>query len=281
MSPTSEEARRAFQAGLAASREERWPEAEAAFRRSAGLVRRQSTLYNLALSVYMQGRHRECLSILEDALREDGPASDPEYDEYARRLLLRVRSELARIHLTIVPPTARLRIDGDAAPGSGTERWIAIPPGSHDAEISAPGYVTRRLSIAAQAGLELNQSIALERLPASPRSERPSGGPFATSVAPWIAIGIGGALLAAATVTGVLALEGDSDLKTQCPTEKDCDPALRDERDRVIRLGHVTDALLISGGVVAVGGVAWRLLLPRPRTEEHGQAVVIEASGRF
>jgi len=276
----SDGARRAFRDGLEASRDERWPEAEAAFRRSLALVRRESTLYNLALAVYMEGRRDECASILEDALRDGGAAKDPEYEEYARRLLARVRAETSRVHLTVARPTALVRLDGSAQPGSGSERWFTVSPGSHEAEASAAGYHSRRFSFLAKAGIDVTESLALDAARGrarTPRAEPSSAG----TLGPWITIGVGGALLAAAAVVGAVALETDDDLKSKCPTEHDCSPALMDERDRVVRLGHITDVLLISGGVVAAGGVAWRVLVPPPHAEDHGHAVLVEASGAF
>jgi hypothetical protein len=282
-----EEARRAFDAGLEASRDERWSDAEASFRRSTSLVRRRSSLYNLALSVYMQGRLTDSVSILEETLGDRDVPPDPTYDEYARTLLSRVRSETSRLHLTIAPPAAAVRLDGKAAPGSGTDRSLSIAPGTHRAEVSAPGYVTRSLSIDARAGTELNRTVALDPIATDapilkkPHPEDDAHASFATSVAPWIVIGVGGALLAAGAVTGLVAFEGDKDLRGRCPSGTNCDPALKSDRDRVVRLGHVADALLVSGGVFVTGGVVWKLLVPRGSADVTGHAVVVELGGHF
>src|SRR5689334_10672557 len=58
-------ARSAFGAGVQALGTQQWATAEARFRQSLALVPRQSTLYDLAVALYMQGRPRECISVLD------------------------------------------------------------------------------------------------------------------------------------------------------------------------------------------------------------------------
>jgi hypothetical protein len=149
--------------------------------------------------------------------------------------------------------------------------------------------VTQRISVSTTAGVDLERSVTLEPFRANPPSEmpsrtpieRPPAAPFAVTTAPWIAVGLGGALLAAGAVTGVLALGADSDLAQKCPAEKNCDPSLRSGQDRALALGRATDVLLVSGGVFLVGGVAWRLLVPVPAAGSNARALFVGASGRF
>lgn len=282
-------ARDAFTAGLEASRAERWADAERAFRRSASLVRRQSTLYNWALSLYMERRFRECLAVLDETFRSNDGSGDPRYADYASVLLKRVRAELSVVRLTVDPPNAHVRIDGEAAREIGSERSLEVFPGTHDAEVSAPQHVTQHLSLKTSAGVDLERSVALEEsrppLALEPRPpariETPPSPRFMVTTAPWIAVGLGGALLAAGAVTGLLALKVDDDLAQKCPSAKNCDPSLRSDQDRAVALGHAADILLVSGGVLTVGGVAWRLLVPVPAGNANVRAVFLGASDRF
>jgi hypothetical protein len=282
-------ARSAFASGLAASRAERWADAEREFRRSVSLVRRPSTLYNLALSLYMERRFRECLPVLDEVFRTNDGSGDPRYAEYARALLTRVRSELSVVRLLVDPPNARVRIDGEAAREVGSERSLEVLPGMHDAEVSAPQHVTQNISLETTAGVNLERSVALEPartdslpdLRSRTQIESPPSAPFMVTTAPWIAVGLGGALLAAGAVTGVLALGADAELAQRCPAARNCDPSLRGDQDRALSLGRATDVLLISGSIFLVGGVAWRLLVPVPATNGGPRALFLGASGRF
>jgi hypothetical protein len=186
------------------------------------------------------------------------------------------------------PPSARVRIDGEAARELGSERSLEVLPGLHDAEVSAPECVTLHVSLTTTAGIDLERAVTLEHVRPNVPSPIPSlvpveapPAPFSVTTAPWIAIGVGGALLAAGAVTGVLALEADHELEQQCPATRNCDPSLRSDQNRVLALGRATDVLLVSGSVLLVGGVAWRLLVPAPASKVNGREVFLGASGRF
>jgi tetratricopeptide (TPR) repeat protein len=282
-------ARAAFAAGLEASRAERWADAEREFRRSVSLVRRQSTLYNLALSLYMQRRFRECLAVLDQVLRTNDRSGDPRYAEYASKLLQRVRSESSIVRLVVSPPNAHVRVDGETARETGAERTLEVVPGTHDAEVAAPQYVTQHIALETTAGVDLERSVTLAHaevdappeIRARTQGESPTSASFMVTTAPWIAVGLGGALLAAGAVTGVLALKADDELAQKCPSTRNCDPSLRSDQDRVVALGRATDALLVSGGVFLAGGVAWRLLVPVPATNANVRVLFLGATGRF
>src|SRR5262249_22933665 len=151
-------------AGLEASRAERWADAERDFRRSASFVRRQSTLYNWALSLYMQRRVVQCLAVLDQVFRTDDGSGDPRYAEYATALLKRVRSESSLVRFTVEPPAAHVRVDGEATREDGSERSLDVFPGIHDAEVAAPGYVTQHVSFETAARVDFRRLVSLEQV---------------------------------------------------------------------------------------------------------------------
>ncbi len=84
----------------------------------------------------------------------------------------------------------------------------------------------------------------------------------AANVLPYAVGGAGLALLVGATVTGVLALDAESELESSCDEQKRCLGDLSDTEDRGRTLATVTDVLLVTG-ILAVGtGVALYFLLP-------------------
>lgn len=104
--------------------------------------------------------------------------------------------------------------------------------------------------------------------------------PLFSAVAPWVTMGVGGALLSAAAVTGMLAKREDDTFRGACPSLRNCDPRLVSTRDRAVQLGLVTDALLASGGALVVGGVTWRLLVSGESRADRRAAWVV-ADGFF
>ena len=257
-------AREAFERGLAHLRARAWADAETEFRRSLALVARPSSAYNLAFVLFKQGRLRESAERLQQLLSEQDPAA-ADYRDYAKQLLAQVVSQLPMLYLMMRPANASVSLDGQAIALTGEHRVLPVDPGTHQLVVAAPGFDTRSLTIVTRAGEDSSREIALltaarvadgRAVLASAPARRPS-----STVAPWLLIAAGGALLAGAAVTGLIAEHQDANFSHRCPSHTDCDPSLRALRDRVATLGVTTDVLLGTGAVFITGGVTYRLLI--------------------
>lgn len=84
--------------------------------------------------------------------------------------------------------------------------------------------------------------------------------PRGPNVAPLIVMGIGGAMVVAGTITGIVALDKTSGIENKCPNDA-CPRGfdLDGERSSAKTVVRVTDVLLIGGGVVTLGGLGWLL----------------------
>ncbi len=84
--------------------------------------------------------------------------------------------------------------------------------------------------------------------------------PRGPNVAPLIVMGIGGAMVVAGTITGIVALDKTSNIENKCPNDA-CPRGfdLDGERSSAKTVVRVTDVLLIGGGVVTLGGLGWLL----------------------
>lgn len=283
------EAKLAFEQGLEELRGERWPEAEADFRRSLGFVKRMSTMYDLAFVLYMRGEPRECLALLEELGRGEDGVHDARYEGYAALLMPRVLAELGSFQFVVSPPFAEVRVDGELAHASGSTRSLRVLPGNHDIVANAPGFEAKDFALVARGGVEVQRDISLVSVatehtpsPTTVLAEAPAPRSHAfLDVAPWVVVGVGGALLASGVVTGIAALNADSDFHSHCPSNRDCDPQYEPIRSRALAFGHAADVLLVSGAVVTAGGISWRLLTPGPRRGSRSSAVVVSASGNF
>jgi hypothetical protein len=282
------EARSAFDEGLGLLRGQRWPEAEASFRRSLAHVPRPSTKYNLAFVLFKQDKLKESSELLQDLLSGDDAALDVRYRDYAKALLANVWAAVSVLHLVITPENAELRVDGQPVPIGGRERSVPLDPGTHQVLASAPGFVSLTTQIVIPARGEGQREIELQQLrppehafasTASPKSV-PTRSAW-VSAGPWVTIGVGAGLLAAAVVTGVLAKEADSDFAQKCPTLDRCEPQLQRLGDKVSHLATATNILLASGAAFVVGGVTWRLVLPAHPTRDGQRSALLAASAHF
>ena len=70
----------------------------------------------------------------------------------------------------------------------------------------------------------------------------------------WVAVGVGGAILAGAGVTGVIALDLDGDLSTRCDASHRCADSQQGDIDRLDTLTLTTDVLLGVGAAAVITG---------------------------
>lgn len=95
--------------------------------------------------------------------------------------------------------------------------------------------------------------------PAAPAEEPEHKAP----IMPWIVGGVGGAMVVAGIVTGVVTLTKKNEIDDACGADNICpsDFDLEEKRSKTKTLGLVTDVLLIGGGVAVATGVLLGLLL--------------------
>lgn len=192
-----------FVEGLAATKVGAWAQAVQAFTESVELVARPNTLFNLALAQAQLGQSAAAYMALQrylELLRAHGPDAKRE-DAYAdaEAFLEQLRTQVALLRLEVVPSGARVVLDGiqvestiteptkeqrglaEPAEGALTERWVqAVTPGSHQIDVSAPGYQRLKRTLVASAGSGLTVRLRLEREVAA----RPELGALSAPVAP-------------------------------------------------------------------------------------------------
>lgn len=106
--------------------------------------------------------------------------------------------------------------------------------------------------------------------PADERIAQEAGGEPAARTGwalPWTVMGVGAALVAGGTATGIMALKLQKDLESRCPG-KVCEPGtFESDVDRGRRLATSTDVLLGTGLIAVGAGVAILFLLGPDLTE--------------
>jgi hypothetical protein len=292
-----ERARALFSAGIAKIRDENWRAAESDLRRSHELVPRASTLYNLALVVFKQGRLTESLALASELIRTADPARDANHRQNAATLIGRIEQQMSVVEVTVAPADAAITVDGHPAQGVGERRRLIIEPGRHRLEFSRAGYTAESMEMALSSGKERMIDVKLEPVkpsapPAVVTPDRPpavqgqSRGLSAIehdsrsrSSAPWFIVGAGGALLGAAVVTGVMAKNADDDFVEKCPELEDCNPKLEPLQTRARTLAVATDVLLVSGGVAVLSGLASWYFTPEPPRGKLRAAAAVTPQG--
>ena len=225
------EAKRLFRKGLALGEANRWADALLVFRRSAVLVPRASTSYNIANALYRLDRPIEGLQELDRY--EKFPDVRYNYAAEQRGEALRdlLEAAVAEVKLTVRPPDARLFVDGTLLPGEGVGRRLRLNPGAHALRLTHDAHHSAFRELELEAGGRESLAIALEPLAAAAPpaigvsatsvtvSQEPRDDRFVKRPGFWVMIG---AIVLVGVGAGVAVALTRRDDSPQCGTTGDC-----------------------------------------------------------
>ncbi len=270
----SEEARGHFKAGVALLQDpegERVEQAYREFRAAYALSNSPKILGNMGLCAMKLERDGEAIDAYTRYLREV-PDVDPDERAQIVRDLQTLSISVVRVQLTVnaksfVVTDVRVPVKGERVtnvyPMASSPAALGIRPGHHVITLRAPGFQDSVWEFEAFSGTKESHAVTLKA--DEPRPAPRVGGdeprPAPRSVAPWVVAGVGGALLAAGAITGIVALGKTSSISDTCP--KDVCPSsfdLEGARSSARTFVSLTDGLLIGGGALVLGGLTWGLL---------------------
>lgn len=162
--PISEvaEARALFERGSELTRQRRFSEAAESYARSAELVERPSTLFNLAMCHYALGKHLEAGRVFERFLEIADPTEHADMVREARQMHAHGQRQVGELSLELLPPTAVVTLNGEQLHGDGATRTARVNPGTHVVRADAPHHAPRLLEIRVGPGAHVRRAIALE-----------------------------------------------------------------------------------------------------------------------
>ncbi len=213
----------------------------------------------------------------------------------AQKALEQALPRVARLRVSVrAPAEARpsIKLDGEPIAPATLGREQFVDPGEHGVEAIAPGYVRafQRVELAPGEAASVSLALAPEAvsLPAEggarvgrarliddaapPAAERPGASPWA-----YVALGVGGAGLAAGALLGALTLARKSDLEEACPGGACPSADQQRDIDAMKRLGNASTAAFALGGAgLVAGGLGLWLGPSRPDPKRARAASGIE-----
>jgi hypothetical protein len=265
-----------FQTGVTLMNEGKFAEACPKFAESQRADPSSGTLLNLGSCYEKTGKTASAWATYKEAA------------VLARSLSQTDREATANARVAALEPTlSTLRIDAGDIPGLTIERDdlpvgrgslgvpIAVDPGDHVIEASAPGHKdwSTTIKVGDNADKKTVTVPPLQKLPETPQELPPyeASGSSSMRIAGFVALGVGAAGLGLGGVMGGLALSEKGDADEHCP-EKRCTQAGQD-----IINGASTKALVstigFGVGLAGVGaGIALIVLSGPKKTEEAPKA---------
>jgi hypothetical protein len=266
----SDQAKQHFNAGVALLQDPEGEKVEEAYRQFR-------TAYDLSGSPKILGNMGFCAMRLE----RDGEAIDA-YSRYLREVSdidAEERAQIVRDLQTLTVGVARITIEtnvpgamilDERVPVRGAhvtnaygpvngKLEVGIRPGHHVFTAKLAGREDATWELEAYAGAKEQHAFVLKEPVRTPepgstvaRDDRPS------ATGPIILTSAGGAMLVAAGITGIVALNKTNDIGDRCPND-DCPRNfdLEGERSSARTFVGVTDLLLVLGTVAVLGGLYW------------------------
>lgn len=234
---------------------ERYPEAQALFRRAHERAPNARTLRGIGMASFELRQYSVALRALTASLGETRLPLTEEQRTHVEDLIARARNFVTRVQLEVSPAAARVRLDGSELMRE-SDGTILLDSGHHVFDGSADGYQPRSMSFDAQGGEEASLALDLTAVPTVPAPQptvpQPDEGLLLVSVTLFATSGLA---LAASGVTGALALGGQSELRRVC-NHYVCPDSAQPTLASTAQLATATDALWVTGGVLAAAGLA-------------------------
>ena len=251
-------ARRLFREGVEARDGGRWQEARERFARVYALSDRPAVLVNLAAAQVATGQLVEAAESYRRFIQRAGRRTRARHGAAVREALAALEARFPMVRLAPIEHLRsgdRLTLDGRVISHAALDLEMPVNPGEHRLEVRRAGQViatetfvaAERARMVIRAEVETRQAPAVETLqdsaepdpslgldtPTEPDWNAPADGgreatepiaapTSATSAGPYIALGVGGALLVTGAVFFALMHDANAELDSYC-TPTDCD----------------------------------------------------------
>ncbi len=262
----AQDAREHFKRGAAEYQQGDYSAAIAEWLRAYELDPRPRLQYNLSQAYERLGQLEKAVQALQ-AYIKGTPADDVQMGT-ARVRLAALRERLGKTAIKIVggEEGATILIDGEDWGRTPRRDPIRVSPGTHEVEVTKPGYTAFRSSAVVAGGQQIELQVKMEPAEGADETSEAISSDEAIAQAtgdgdeaigetiwPWVLIGGGGAAVLGGSVLGLSAL-GKADDAVAAGSSDEADSA------RGLALGA---DIMIGLGVVAAGaGVALLLLFP-------------------
>jgi len=253
-------AQAAYRAGVEHFKANRFEDAIREFNKAYRLDPNPVLVFNMARAFEETRQYTSAIEFYRRYLTMAPESTDRQAVEDSIRTLelLAAKNQTQAVALSVIsqPDGATVFVDGREV--GVTPMKLDVAPGKHFIALERAGFVRASEEVSIDAGQPLERRVVLVQAP----TPQPAAARSGSSVWPWVAVGTGGALLAASAVTGWQAYR-----KADKLDQLDADPSLGDEalydelRDSGQAYALTTDALVVSGSLSLVTGMV--LLLTR------------------
>lgn len=275
--PTAE-ALASYETAVSLTKDGRYPEALAAYKRAHELSPSYVILYNLAKAAALSNDPTQAIEAYECHLELGGAEVDATRRSEVLAEIQRLRGEVALLVIEVDLAGVELFVDQRQVGVSPLLEPVTVNPGSRLVRAKGPRMETQAVQIAR--GGRLVVSFDLEADVAPKVEAPPFRFPAGVVGASWIATGLIGV---GAAVTGVMALATSEDVSNDLYLGPQRVPLpgseLDSKIDRANGLAVATDVLITVGSIVGVAAISFSIVNSLGETDAVAPRVSISPAG--
>lgn len=232
-------------------------EAKALFTEAHRVFPNARTLRGLGLCANSMRDYVGAIHYLEAAIAQRARPLEPAMVNEAQAVIARARSFIGRVRVALDPPDATLTVD--AWPAERVGGVLELNPGTHELAAQAPGRQSATRLVRVESGAELSVELALAPTEVVSTSAAPaSAAESDSSIAPWIVVGVSGAVAIAGGVLLGIALNDVATVENAEPLAPWSE--LEKHYDRSPELSAAGIAMLSVGLAGVAAGITWHVL---------------------
>ncbi len=281
-----EQARRAFEEGVALEKKADYASALGRFRDAARIKATPGVRFHEGYCLEMTGKLAQALDTYEQAEKLAREQNKADVLSAVRARLEPLAPRVPQLAIRVEPKEAEVRVDGIAT----TKETVRVDPGEHEVAATARDRAPKQVRVTAKEGATETVVLELEPIakpqPVAAQAAAPAPGPAAAEEPPReeppsrsIALTVvvtGGALVLAGAGIGAFVVSGSTqeDADRECQSRISCES----ERDKV----RTFDALALAGFVGAAGlGALAIVLWSSGATKVTTSGSAVQLTGRF
>jgi hypothetical protein len=261
----AQEARARYERGMQLYNEGASEGALVEFERAYQLAPSYKLLYNIALIRLQLNDYAQALKAFQEYLAEGGTEISSVRRSEVERHLAGLRAKVGRVELVSSARGADVLVDDVVVGRLPLAELLLLNPGRRRITITRGGLSsTTVVTVAGQDFVKVEMSLDSTR-PQSTATVPVGVAPSSNRAPVYVAWSVTGALAAATTVVGILALGAMSDLdneRVRVPTSR---AQLDDAESRMMQLALATD--ILAGATAIAGVTALYFTLSKPSTE--------------
>ena len=245
----------------------------AEFRKAYEIAPNYRVFYNIGQVCY-QMHDYVCAHESRERYLADGGSEIPAARRQAvERELIELQERIGYLDLQIDLPGAEVSVDDVLVGTAPLAHPVTVSAGRHRATVLAAGRApfTRTVDVAGQDTAHVVVTlVAAVRVDAAPAAPAPAPAPAqpptvasrgrSMTAYSWLGYGAGGAMLASAAVTGIIALNAGSDVRSKV---YDDEAAANADKSRASSFALASDALLVGAVLTVAATTVLTFVLPR------------------